>query len=395
MQVDLLAFGPHPDDLEIGLGGTLAKHAALGHAVGLCDLTRGEMASNGTPEERLVEAEAARAVLGAAWRENLGLPDRAIGSRADHVRSAVGADPAARPRASPFPYWQDRHPDHAAASRVLTRGGVQRGIAPVRRGGRAVAARVGLLLLHQRRRRRRRSSSTSRRTTRRSARALACYAQPVHAPATGRGRDASDLTDASSSSSKAATRSSARWPASRLPKGIVVTRAGRCDRTCSRTSVPRPPQTVNIGIVCYASVGGSGIVATELAKCAGAARPPGAHHQHASRRSGSASYEPGLAFHRVAHADLSAVPRAAVPAVARQQDRAAARASSRSTSSTRTTPFRTRPRPTSRGRSSRRRRRTPRCRRSSPRCTAPTSRCSAAIRRTRRRSRSRSSSPTA
>ena len=41
------AFGPHPDDLEIGLGGTLAKHAALGHTVGLCDLTRGEMSSNG------------------------------------------------------------------------------------------------------------------------------------------------------------------------------------------------------------------------------------------------------------------------------------------------------------------------------------------------------------
>ena len=47
--VDLLAFGPHPDDLEIGLGGTLAKHAALGHKVGLCDLTRGELALPGGP----------------------------------------------------------------------------------------------------------------------------------------------------------------------------------------------------------------------------------------------------------------------------------------------------------------------------------------------------------
>src|SRR4029077_20818770 len=84
--VELLAFGPHPDDLEIGLGGTLAKHAALGHAVGLCDLTRGELASNGTPELRLREAEEARRVLGAAWRENLGLPDRAIGSSPDHAR---------------------------------------------------------------------------------------------------------------------------------------------------------------------------------------------------------------------------------------------------------------------------------------------------------------------
>ena len=68
METDLLVFGPHPDDIEIGIGGTAAKHAALGHQVGLCDLTRGEMASNGTPDERLAEAEAARIVLGAARR---------------------------------------------------------------------------------------------------------------------------------------------------------------------------------------------------------------------------------------------------------------------------------------------------------------------------------------
>ncbi|HKH72057.1 MAG TPA: PIG-L family deacetylase, partial [Vicinamibacterales bacterium] len=78
-QVDLLAVGPHPDDIEIGIGGIVAKHAALGHRVGLCDLTAGEMGSNGTVEERLAEAEAACAVLGARWRVNLRLPDRAIG----------------------------------------------------------------------------------------------------------------------------------------------------------------------------------------------------------------------------------------------------------------------------------------------------------------------------
>jgi len=57
--VDLLVFGPHPDDIEIGLGGSVAKHASLGHSVGLCDLTAGEMGSNGTIEVRLKEAEAA------------------------------------------------------------------------------------------------------------------------------------------------------------------------------------------------------------------------------------------------------------------------------------------------------------------------------------------------
>jgi LmbE family N-acetylglucosaminyl deacetylase len=52
MGVDLLVFGPHPDDLEIGLGGTIARHASLGFSVGLCDMTAGEMGSNGTVEQR-------------------------------------------------------------------------------------------------------------------------------------------------------------------------------------------------------------------------------------------------------------------------------------------------------------------------------------------------------
>jgi bacillithiol biosynthesis deacetylase BshB1 len=118
--VDLLVFGPHPDDLEIGLGGTIAKQAALGHRVGLCDLTAGEMGSNGTIEDRLTEAEAARAVLGATWRINLRWPDRAIGSSADHVREAVRLVRRARPRTVAIPYWSDRHPDHVAASQILT-----------------------------------------------------------------------------------------------------------------------------------------------------------------------------------------------------------------------------------------------------------------------------------
>src|SRR5688572_27861977 len=117
--IHLLAFGPHPDDLEIGMGGALAKQAALGHTVGLCDLTRGEMSSNGTPEERVTEAEAARQVLGAAWRENLALPDRAIGSSPDHARKVVELIRRARPRAIAIPYWQDRHPDHQAAAGML------------------------------------------------------------------------------------------------------------------------------------------------------------------------------------------------------------------------------------------------------------------------------------
>jgi N-acetylglucosamine malate deacetylase 1 len=120
-RADLLVFGPHPDDLEIGLGGAIAKHVALGHRVGLCDLTRGELGSNGTPEQRLQEGEAARVVLGASWRENLALPDGGIGSDASHVGAIVELIRRAKPRTIAVPYGRDRHPDHVAASRLLTR----------------------------------------------------------------------------------------------------------------------------------------------------------------------------------------------------------------------------------------------------------------------------------
>lgn len=118
--VDLLVFGPHPDDIEIGLGGAVAKHGALGHRVGLCDLTAGEMGSNGTVEIRLGEAEAAREVLGAAWRVNLRLPDRLIGASPDHGRAATALVRQARPRAVAIPYGVDRHPDHVSSSAMLT-----------------------------------------------------------------------------------------------------------------------------------------------------------------------------------------------------------------------------------------------------------------------------------
>jgi bacillithiol biosynthesis deacetylase BshB1 len=118
--VDLLAIGPHPDDIEIGIGGLVAKHASLGHLVGLCDLTAGEMGSNGTVEERLAEAEAARAVLGAHWRVNLRLPDRALGRDAGQTRAIASLVRTARPKVVAIPYWSDRHPDHVAASHLLT-----------------------------------------------------------------------------------------------------------------------------------------------------------------------------------------------------------------------------------------------------------------------------------
>jgi len=135
--VDLLVFGPHPDDIEIGLGGTVAKHAALGHRVGLCDLTAGELGSNGTIEERMAEAESARAVLGAAWRVNLRLPDRAIGQDLEHTRAAATLIRRARPRAVAVPHGTDRHPDHVAASQLLTEAVFNSGLRRYDAGGEA------------------------------------------------------------------------------------------------------------------------------------------------------------------------------------------------------------------------------------------------------------------
>jgi bacillithiol biosynthesis deacetylase BshB1 len=137
MSVDLLAFGPHPDDLEIGLGGTIARHAALGLTVGLCDLTAGEMGSNGTVDERLAESEAARQALGAVWRENLRWPDRRIGKDAAHLEQAVAFIRRHRPRAIAVPYWSDRHPDHVAASALLTEGAFNSGLRRYKADGEA------------------------------------------------------------------------------------------------------------------------------------------------------------------------------------------------------------------------------------------------------------------
>jgi bacillithiol biosynthesis deacetylase BshB1 len=120
MAIDLLVFGPHPDDLELGLGGTIARHAAEGYSIGLCDLSAGELGSNGTPEERRREADAACRVLGAKWRENLAWPDGQIVNTPALARAAAGFIRRHQPRTIAIPYWQDRHPDHVGASEALT-----------------------------------------------------------------------------------------------------------------------------------------------------------------------------------------------------------------------------------------------------------------------------------
>lgn len=122
--VDLLAVAPHPDDAELGMGGTLARHAALGYRVGVLDLTAGEMGSNGTPAVRLAEGEAAARQLGLCRRENLGLPDGGLsGADPDQVRALAEALRRLRPQVLCYNWGEDRHPDHRGAFE-LVRGAV-------------------------------------------------------------------------------------------------------------------------------------------------------------------------------------------------------------------------------------------------------------------------------
>jgi bacillithiol biosynthesis deacetylase BshB1 len=128
MALDLLVFGPHPDDIEIGLGGTVAKHTAEGYRVGLIDLSAAELSTNGSPALRRVEADAAAHVLGVELRENLGWPDGGMSATDANVRSAVDAIRRHRPRTIAIPYWKDRHPDHVSSSETLTRAAFTSGL---------------------------------------------------------------------------------------------------------------------------------------------------------------------------------------------------------------------------------------------------------------------------
>jgi bacillithiol biosynthesis deacetylase BshB1 len=116
---DVLAFGAHPDDVEIGCGGTVAKLADGGKRVVVVDLVRGELGTRGTAATREREAQAAAEILGLASRENLGLQDGHIRADLDSKRVVVEAIRRWQPEAVFLPYWRDRHPDHESASSLV------------------------------------------------------------------------------------------------------------------------------------------------------------------------------------------------------------------------------------------------------------------------------------
>jgi len=119
MPVDVLLFGAHPDDVEWGAGGIalLLQDSAISFAI--VDLTNGEMGSRGTLEQRQVEAVAAAEFLGANGRESLNLPDCGLVDTPGNRRLIASAIRRHRPKLVMAPYWEDRHPDHAAAGLMV------------------------------------------------------------------------------------------------------------------------------------------------------------------------------------------------------------------------------------------------------------------------------------
>lgn len=119
MKLDILAFGAHPDDIEIGVGGTLISEAEKGKSVGLIDFTQGEMGTRGTPEIRLKEAENAAKIMGAKMRVNLGLPDGLFQNDNDTKLMVIEQIRRYQPDIVITTAPSDRHPDHGRAAAIV------------------------------------------------------------------------------------------------------------------------------------------------------------------------------------------------------------------------------------------------------------------------------------
>jgi bacillithiol biosynthesis deacetylase BshB1 len=114
MQLDILAIGAHPDDIELCCGGTLAKAAKLGYKTGIIDLTHGELGTRGNNVIRAKEAAAAAKILG-CLRENLHLPDGNIAVSQPNVKKLIQVYRKYRPKIILISHFYERHPDHVHA----------------------------------------------------------------------------------------------------------------------------------------------------------------------------------------------------------------------------------------------------------------------------------------
>jgi bacillithiol biosynthesis deacetylase BshB1 len=119
MDLDYLVIAAHPDDAELGAGGTILGLKARGAKVGVLDLTSGEPTPHGTPEIRAHETESASKILALDWRGNLGLANRNLVADLDARRHLAGVLRQLKPRVLLTHYWEDSHPDHVAASALV------------------------------------------------------------------------------------------------------------------------------------------------------------------------------------------------------------------------------------------------------------------------------------
>ena len=120
MKADILAFGVHPDDVELGCSGTLISAVAEGKTVVVVDLTRGELGTRGSAETRKVEAAAAAKEMGVAARENLEMADGFFKNDEEHVRKVIAVIRKYRPEIVLCNAPEDRHPDHGRSSQLVS-----------------------------------------------------------------------------------------------------------------------------------------------------------------------------------------------------------------------------------------------------------------------------------
>lgn len=120
MKLDILAFGAHPDDVELGAGGTLAKAIKEGKTVGIVDLTRGELGTRGTEHTRKEEAKAAGEILGVSVRENLGFADGFFRNDKEHQLEVIKMIRKYQPEIVLCNAIDDRHIDHGKGSKLVS-----------------------------------------------------------------------------------------------------------------------------------------------------------------------------------------------------------------------------------------------------------------------------------
>ena len=120
MKTDILAFGVHPDDIELSASGTIFRHIDLGYSVALCDLTRGELGTRGSAATRMEEAETARKIFGNIPRVNAGLEDGFFVHNRENLMPVIRIIRTFRPDIVLCNAVSDRHPDHGRAAKLVS-----------------------------------------------------------------------------------------------------------------------------------------------------------------------------------------------------------------------------------------------------------------------------------